>query len=326
MVLIEIVEGDITDETTDAIVNAAKSSLLGGGGVDGAIHRAGGPAILAECKQLRATRYPNGLPTGRAVATGGGNLHARSVIHTVGPVYAASPDPARELESCITSSLAVADELGARSVAFPAIATGVYGYPMYEAARVSIRAAREATGRVELVRFVLFGAEAHGTFVDAHRVLEGEASLRPQSEPATRESWQSEDMPASKARVPLSRRFDAAEYARLARGLVPGQMEDKWSILLEADWLHFHRSWTGHCTYSARLEPAASGWQVAESWVSRDAEQYKGTDLDHDAAVLGYLIERLLLGRRVPFPGGRGADDPFRHHLVGYARANDEKY
>src|SRR5215216_6737923 len=125
---IVLLEGDITKQDVDAIVNAANGSLMGGGGVDGAIHRAGGPSILAECREIRRTTYPSGLPTGQAVATGGGDLAARWVIHTVGPVYAASADPAGELAFCHTESLRVADELGARTVAFPAISTGAFGY------------------------------------------------------------------------------------------------------------------------------------------------------------------------------------------------------
>src|SRR5690349_16072195 len=123
---IEFEQGDITRQEVDAIVNAANSSLLGGGGVDGAIHRAGGPAILDECRRIRAERYPDGLPTGQAVATTGGDLPARWVIHTVGPVYSRQDDPATLLASCHTESFRVADELGARTVAFPAISTGVY--------------------------------------------------------------------------------------------------------------------------------------------------------------------------------------------------------
>ena len=161
---IVLVEGDLTTQEVDAIVNAANSTLLGGGGVDGAIHRAGGPSILAECREIRRTTFPDGLPTGRAVATSGGNLPARWVIHTVGPVYAASADPAGELASCHTESLRVADELGARTVAFPAVSTGVFGYPVEEAAGVAIVAARGAETEVEEVRFVLFGREAFEAF------------------------------------------------------------------------------------------------------------------------------------------------------------------
>ncbi len=155
------VEGDITDQQVDAIVNAANRTLLGGGGVDGAIHRRGGPAILAACRALRADRYPDGLPTGQAVATTAGDLPARWVIHTVGPVYSASQDRANLLASCHTASLRVAAELGARGVAFPAISTGAYGYPADLAAPIAVAAVREASRSatpVELVRFVLFDA------------------------------------------------------------------------------------------------------------------------------------------------------------------------
>jgi O-acetyl-ADP-ribose deacetylase len=161
---ITLVQGDITEQDVDAVVNAANSSLMGGGGVDGAIHRRGGPAILEECKRIRAERYPDGLPTGRAVATTAGDLPARWVIHTVGPVYAKSEDRSGLLASCHTESLKVADELGARTVAFPAISTGVYGYPVEEAAPVSIRAVREADTRVEEVRFVLFDRATYEAF------------------------------------------------------------------------------------------------------------------------------------------------------------------
>jgi O-acetyl-ADP-ribose deacetylase (regulator of RNase III) len=164
---IELARGDITRERVDAIVNAANSSLLGGGGVDGAIHRAGGPAVLAACRELRRTSLPDGLPTGRAVATTAGDLPARWVIHTVGPVYAKGQDRSGLLASCHVESLRVADELEARTVAFPAISTGVYGYPLADAAPVAIRSVREATTRVELVRFVLFGEDALEAFTRA---------------------------------------------------------------------------------------------------------------------------------------------------------------
>jgi O-acetyl-ADP-ribose deacetylase (regulator of RNase III) len=164
---IELARGDITRERVDAIVNAANSSLLGGGGVDGAIHRAGGRAVLAACRELRRTSLPDGLPTGRAVATTGGDLPARWVIHTVGPVYAKGEDRSHLLASCHVESLRVADELGARTVAFPAISTGVYGYPLDEAAPVAIRSVREATTALELVRFVLFGEDALEVFTQA---------------------------------------------------------------------------------------------------------------------------------------------------------------
>jgi O-acetyl-ADP-ribose deacetylase (regulator of RNase III) len=164
---IVLVEGDITTEAVDAIVNAANSSLLGGGGVDGAIHRRGGAAILAECERIRAEQWPDGLPTGQAVATTAGRLPARWVIHTVGPVYSRSDDRAHLLASCHTEALRVADELGARTVAFPAISTGVYGYPLELAAPVAIAAVEHAVTAVDEVRFVLFGRDAHQAFAAA---------------------------------------------------------------------------------------------------------------------------------------------------------------
>ena len=161
---IEYVRGDITEQQVDAVVNAANSSLLGGGGVDGAIHRRGGPEILAACKELRATRYPDGLPTGQAVATTAGRLPARWVIHTVGPVWSKREDRSALLASCYRRSLQVADELGARSVAFPAVSAGVYRWPLDDAARIAVETVRATETAVALVRFVLFDDTAYRTF------------------------------------------------------------------------------------------------------------------------------------------------------------------
>jgi O-acetyl-ADP-ribose deacetylase (regulator of RNase III) len=153
VVVIETIVGDITDQAVDAIVNAANSSLLGGGGVDGAIHRAAGPELVAECRGL------GGCTPGEAKATGGYRLPARHVIHTVGPVWrGGSEEEAETLAACHSNALSVARELGCRSVAFPAISTGIFGYPREQAALVAIRATRQALatpGTIELVRFVL---------------------------------------------------------------------------------------------------------------------------------------------------------------------------
>ncbi|MEU2779206.1 O-acetyl-ADP-ribose deacetylase [Streptomyces sp. NPDC007162] len=164
MTRITLVRGDITRQSVDAVVNAANSSLLGGGGVDGAIHRRGGPAILAECRRLRAGHLGKGLPTGRAVATTAGELDARWVIHTVGPVHATTEDRSALLASCYRESLRRADELGARTVAFPAISTGVYGWPMDDGARIAVTTVRETDTTVEEVRFVLFDERAYDAF------------------------------------------------------------------------------------------------------------------------------------------------------------------
>ncbi|MFI6333821.1 O-acetyl-ADP-ribose deacetylase [Streptomyces sp. NPDC050535] len=169
MTTITLVRGDITRQSVDAVVNAANSSLLGGGGVDGAIHRRGGPAILAECRELRASHYGKGLATGQAVATTAGELDARWVIHTVGPVWQGPDSDPAPLASCYRQSLRVADELGARTVAFPAISTGVFRWPTEDAARVAVETVREARTTVEEVRFVLFDERAYDAFAEQVR-------------------------------------------------------------------------------------------------------------------------------------------------------------
>jgi O-acetyl-ADP-ribose deacetylase (regulator of RNase III) len=163
-----LTQGDLTAAALDAVVNAANSSLLGGGGVDGAIHRKGGPEILAECRRIRAEVWPDGLPTGQAVITSAGSLPARFVIHTVGPVYSKRPDVPRLLAACHENTLALARERTLRSIAFPAISTGVYGYPLDEAAPIALRTSvaeieRDPTAFSE-VRFVLFDATALTAF------------------------------------------------------------------------------------------------------------------------------------------------------------------
>ncbi|MER5621673.1 O-acetyl-ADP-ribose deacetylase [Streptosporangium sp. NPDC002544] len=161
---VTLVQGDITAQQVDAVVNAANSSLLGGGGVDGAIHRRGGPAILAACRELRASHYGKGLPTGQAVATVAGDLPARWVIHTVGPVFSPAEDRSHLLASCYRESLRVADELGATSVAFPAISTGIYRWPIDDAARIALGTVRSAPTQVTDLRFVLFTPDAYAVF------------------------------------------------------------------------------------------------------------------------------------------------------------------
>lgn len=170
MTTIEAVLGDITTETTDAIVNAANSSLLGGGGVDGAIHAAAGPRLLEACRRVRRTTWPDGLPVGEAVATEAFDLPCRWVIHTVGPnAHRGQTDPAL-LASCFTRSLDVAAELGATSLAFPAVSAGVYGWAASDVARTAVDAVRRhPEPGIALVRFVLFGAPVLDAFRRALR-------------------------------------------------------------------------------------------------------------------------------------------------------------
>jgi O-acetyl-ADP-ribose deacetylase (regulator of RNase III) len=141
---IRIIQGDITEQSTDAIVNAANSSLMGGGGVDGAIHRRGGPRVLEECKRIRETEWPEGLPTGKAVITTGGNLKARHVIHTVGPIWRGGKHGEPELlAEAYRNSLKIAVSKGIKTIAFPSISTGAYGFPMEEASKVALKTIRE---------------------------------------------------------------------------------------------------------------------------------------------------------------------------------------
>ncbi|MGH7854383.1 MAG: O-acetyl-ADP-ribose deacetylase [Candidatus Binatia bacterium] len=168
--------GDITKENTDAIVNAANGTLMGGGGVDGAIHRAGGRTILEACREIRRVQYPDGLPTGEAVITTGGNLPAKYVIHTVGPVYGSGgEDKAELLAACYRNSLALAVTRGLTTIAFPAISTGVYGYPQNESAHVASRAIEQFLrddSTLEEVRLVFFAGGDAGVFLKHHAFTE----------------------------------------------------------------------------------------------------------------------------------------------------------
>ena len=168
--------GDITKEAVDAIVNAANGTLMGGGGVDGAIHRAGGPEILKECKEIRRVQYPDGLPTGQAVITTAGRMVAKHVIHTVGPVYGrGGKDKAELLSACYYNSLTLAADRGLKTIAFPAISTGVYGYPLEEAAKVSSQSIQKflsSNASLHEVRLVFFSPSDADTFVKNHSFTE----------------------------------------------------------------------------------------------------------------------------------------------------------
>jgi len=168
---LELIRGDITDQKSDAIVNAANSTLLGGGGVDGAIHSKGGPTILEECKRIREKEWPDGLPTGNAVVTSGGNLKARYVIHTVGPIWRGGVyDEAKLLRRAYWNSLKLAVANGLKTVAFPSISTGAYGYPTDEASRIAVATVKdylEKEDKLEKVTFVLFSERDFDTYIEA---------------------------------------------------------------------------------------------------------------------------------------------------------------
>ncbi len=171
---LELIKGDITDIEADAIVNAANSTLLGGGGVDGAIHRKGGPKILEECKRIRETEWPDGLPTGKAVMTSGGNLKAKYVIHTVGPVWLGGFHVEGELlKQAYRNTLKLAASKSLKIIAFPSISTGAYGYPIEEASRVAlgtVKAFLENEDKLEKVFFVLFSDKAFEVYLKTAEV------------------------------------------------------------------------------------------------------------------------------------------------------------
>jgi len=172
-----LVQGDITEQETDAIVNAANPTLMGGGGVDGAIHRKGGPRILEECKEIRATEYPDGLPTGKAVITSGGNLKAKHVIHTVGPVWRGGRSGEPELlADAYRNSLKLAVSKGLKTIAFPSISTGAYGYPIEKASQVAVSTVKdflEKEDALDMVVFVLFSRRDFEIYKDVAKRIFG---------------------------------------------------------------------------------------------------------------------------------------------------------
>jgi O-acetyl-ADP-ribose deacetylase (regulator of RNase III) len=177
-----ILQGDITEMDTDAIVNAANPSLMGGGGVDGAIHRKGGPKILEECKRIRATEYPDGLPTGKAVITTGGNLKAKYVIHTVGPIWRGGNKGEPELlAEAYRNSLRLAVSKGIKTIAFPSISTGAYGYPIEKACRVALKTVKEfleKEDQLEKVVLVLFSKRDFEVYKEAAKEILGPSSMK----------------------------------------------------------------------------------------------------------------------------------------------------
>jgi O-acetyl-ADP-ribose deacetylase (regulator of RNase III) len=173
---VRLVLGDITEQQVDAVVNAANSSLLGGGGVDGAIHRRGGPEILRACQALRTGPLQAGLPPGQAVATTAGRLPAEHLIHVVGPVWSRREDRSDQLRSCYAQALRVADELHARTVAFPAVSAGIYGWPVDDAARIAVRTVLGTPSEVHEARFVLFSRDVYVAFEQALAELGSDGS------------------------------------------------------------------------------------------------------------------------------------------------------
>jgi O-acetyl-ADP-ribose deacetylase len=284
--------GDITtDADADAIVNAANSSLLGGGGVDGAIHRAAGPDVLSECRLL------GGCETGDAKVTGAGQLGAKRIIHAVGPVWQDGRHGEPELlASCYRRSVELASASQCERVAFPAISTGVYGYPIPEAADVAVKATYLALAdhpEVQEARFWLFDETTHAIFLDSLLVLRAAvsvgAALNPDpgaALPPVQRSYFGEELSSMSEEQPLaySRRLTAEEAARLRRGHVTHGMEDKWNYFVEDNRLHMHRSWTGNHIFSATLRVQADGGtEVTDLVRNADRSQHDADDADATA-------------------------------------------
>ncbi|MDF3070011.1 MAG: putative ADP-ribose binding module [Polyangiaceae bacterium] len=289
---LRVVPGDVTRLRADVIVNAANERLLGGGGVDGAIHAAAGPGLLAACRALPEVRPGVRCPTGEARITPAFDLPARWVVHTVGPVWrGGTQGEGFLLASCYRASLALARAHGARSVAFPAISTGIYGFPRYLASRIAAyecatalmsAAVAEGAPDFELISLVAFSEP------DAAQLREAVAErTRPA---ARRQDGATQALPSNHAVLGaevFDRTYTPVQWAWLKKGVVPREMEDKWFVFYEAPWLYLHRSWTSHAIFQARFEERATGAALVEALVNRDPAQYSEPDL---AAAGRYLL------------------------------------
>jgi O-acetyl-ADP-ribose deacetylase (regulator of RNase III) len=285
---LEVVQGDITQEKVDAIVNAANDRLQHGGGVAAIISRRAGKSVDDQSRAWVKTHGP--VPHDQPAYTSGGNLPARFIIHAVGPIWG-SGDETNKLAAAIRGSLQRAEELQLTSIAFPAISTGIFGFPKDRAARIFFQTLEEyfiqnPTSKLSLTRITLFDQPTIQAFSKEfnrhfHRVSASDWKI----------------LPLSKTRTPLNmqRTFAADEYRHLQAGFRPREMEDKWFIFFEENWLNFHRSWTGYCIFRLYIQPVGETYQIIEAWATRDPGQYTNTNPDFDIQTIIQLIDLFLL-------------------------------
>ena len=290
--VLEIVQGDITQEQVDAIVNAANEQLMHGGGVAAIIARRGGRIVDEQSRAWVREHGP--VSHARPAYTAGGRLPARYIIHAVGPVWG-SGDEDNKLRAAIHGSLQRAEELDLTSLAFPAISTGIFGFPKDRAAQIFFQTieayfTQAPLSKLQLVRLTLFDAPTVEVFSMAFaRHFDREVDRVSASD------WKTLPLSETRTALAFQRIFTPPEYRRLQKGFRPREMEDKWFIYFEDNWLNFHRSWTGFCIFRLRLEPDGEGYRVAEAWASRDAAQYTNNAPEQDHRTINQLVDRFLL-------------------------------
>ncbi len=286
---LEIVEGDITQEPVEAIVNAANDRLQHGGGLAAIIARKGGPQIDRESREWVQRQGP--VSHASPAYTRAGDLSFRYIIHAVGPVWGSGEED-KKLQQAVSGCLQRAEELDLRSLALPAISTGIFRFPVQRAAWITLDALEDhfsanPQSNLQQVRLTLFDQKTTAAFTDVYdRQFQG----------ARADDFSLHPLPELRAVLPFERHFTAGDYRRLRRGYRPLEMEDKWVILFQEEWLAFHRSWTGYCIYRLELAAANSAFRVEQAWVNRDPRQHQGTQEQGDVQTLNYLMDRLLLG------------------------------
>lgn len=297
MVNIKAILGDITKQgNVDAIVNAANTSLLGGGGVDGAIHRAAGPELLEECRTL------HGCKTGEAKITGAYKLPCVYVVHTVGPIWKGGNSSEDELlKNCYINSLLVAKRKGIRKIAFPSISTGVYSFPLNRAAEIAVKAVCDFVDAhpemFDLIEWVCFDEETLEAYSKQIKKLFGESKepvFPDEDELADKNRitvktdwWKTLDMPEKHEVFTFKRTFSPEQMEKLKKGHIPEEMEDKWFWYMEGNTLYAHRSWTGFCIYIISFSEDGNHTVT----VNRELSQYKETIIEKDEKLINNLLD-----------------------------------